>query len=116
MNNIQDSKDRFLMNERNLSTKLNFIHSNDCRLLCKYSHTLKCGIPHTNRFIQMYIYKNERNFEREKREKLMKKNEKHSGVNKRCAQCREECKQFKQVAIHCCPNYVKKSETKKKDV
>ena len=31
-----------------------------------------------------------------------------SGVNKKCAQCLEECKQFKQVHIHQCPHYTPK--------
>ena len=29
------------------------------------------------------------------------------GVNKTCACCEKECKQFRQVTVVCCPNYIK---------
>ena len=44
----------------------------------------------------------------------MKNYEMLSGVNKKCTQCAEDCKQYKQVAIVYCPNYVEKSDTKEK--
>ena len=35
------------------------------------------------------------------------------GVNKKCANCVKECKQWKQVTVIVCPNYVKVAKVEK---
>ena len=36
-----------------------------------------------------------------------------SGTNSKCAQCTEECKQYKEVIIYSCPNFRRKVSNKK---
>ena len=49
-------------------------------------------------------------------ERPMKNDTKLSGVNKKCASCTKDCKQYKQVTIVYCPNYKAKAQTEEKRI